>query len=98
MEKRSINALVRAVKSGKYERVRQKKWDDEHICTASCRIRKEAYKQFQKVCEYHETSVHRALRAYIAHILVMWYRRENVSSDVRYADALYHTMTEQLPL
>lgn len=98
MQKQSFNALVKAVKSGKFERVRQKKWDDMHMITATCRIRKEAYRQFKEICEYHETTIHRALRSYIAFLIIKWNGRENVEPGMRYSEGLYLTMTENLPL
>lgn len=97
MEKTTKFALIKAVKNRKYERVRQKRWDDEHMKTASCRIIKEVYAMFREVCEYHETTVHRALRSYIAYMLIKWHGRENVPGSIKQADALYLKMVEDLP-
>lgn len=48
-----------------FERERQKRWDEEHMITASCRLRKEEMQELREECWKQGTTVYGLLKEMI---------------------------------
>ena len=69
----------------KYERERQRRWDLMHLRTASCRVPKQDYYLFRRLCRACDTTVHGMLRSFVAFCLVKKYGAGEVTPSMRFA-------------
>ena len=57
-------------KNNGVERDRQWRWDAGHMATCSCRLRREDYEAFRRVCARRGKTAHEALRHMVGRILL----------------------------
>ena len=67
----------------KYERERQKRWDLMHLRTASCRVPKQDYYLFRRLCRACDTTVHKMLRSFAVFCLMKKYGAGEVTPSMR---------------
>lgn len=68
-------AALEAARAWRLDRSRQARWDAEHICTASCRLRKEEMERLKEECRAQGTTVYGLLR-YMLTVYLASRRRE----------------------
>lgn len=80
--------------SREWMKSRQRRWDEKHMRTASCRIPRKDYELLKMYCEDMHTNTHRILRAYIAFVLRAAYGQDALTGSMKYAatEALKHVM------
>lgn len=67
----------------KYERDRQRRWDMLHMRTASCRVPKQDYLMFRRVCEECELTVHSFIKGFIAYSLARRYGTRELTQPMQ---------------
>ncbi len=64
--KAAQDAALDAARREKFPRMRQMRWDKEHLITASCRLRTEEMERLRRECRRQGTTVYGLLRYMIA--------------------------------
>lgn len=72
------DAALKAARAWKLNRSRQARWDAEHICTASCRLRVEEMERLKAECRAQGTTVYGLLR-YMVTVYLASRRRDYMS-------------------
>lgn len=72
------NAALEAARAWTLNRSRQARWDAEHICTASCRLRVEEMERLKAECRAQGTTVYGLLR-YMVTVYLASRRRDYMS-------------------
>ncbi len=73
-KKAAQDAALDAARRDRFPRMRQMRWDKEHIRTASCRLRTEEMERLRRECQRQGTTVYGLLRYMIT---VYLYSRRN---------------------
>lgn len=60
------DAALEAARAWKLDRSRQARWDAEHICTASCRLRVEEMERLKSECRAQGITVYGLIRYMIS--------------------------------